>query len=590
MSGKVHHDCPNSGNLFHECNDQCFERISSRDVPKKEKKRLRFRMPAWNKETSPSTPALVVAGNRSPLPSYYAKRMVESDESPSFSSSDDTFNANLSTPRSPLHGNEADPVINWLPMSPSFAEYCKKDCFSSKFHHCEGEATIHDEMSSRTRLKTPEHPLRTPQHRPRTPERESVGLGPDTGSRTAEHRSRNPGPRSKTLEPRGMYIEPPRPRIPQTQPVSHRSLESAGLRSPQKVETQPQIPETKPRTPVSSPKAAEYRARSPRPQSASSNIGGNYHYAAKASKNHGNKADSGYTEEEKECLLLYPEIEKRPTSTPITPNRTGYEAPKKHNQEFDQMDESKSINHNNFSFLDGSVYVHSDETARTLYQKPRKLSEKQSVEPPELPDGCMKALKIYETGEEMESVISESYVSLGSYKVRASVSATLQQILDKHGDIGSNSTLQSLPTKSYSLETLAAVVLELQLTPLNELKETRVLEMLAVVKDVESVKIRAGWLREILDEILEAAKHYYEHKTTVVEKEVCERDVRLGRVELEKILKEVKLKEDEVKDFRKGVMEMAGRLGELEMKRAHLEKLLAFLSSKVDKFQGEYLL
>lgn len=202
----------------------------------------------------------------------------------------------------------------------------------------------------------------------------------------------------------------------------------------------------------------------------------------------------------------------------------------------------------------------------------------------------MKALKIFETGEEMQSMVSESYISVGSYKVRASFSATLQNILDKHGDIASGSKLQSLPTKAYSLETLAAVVLELQSTPLKELKETRVLELLAVVEDVELVKIRAGWLREILNEILEAARHYDGHEAMVVEKELCERDLLLGREELEKIQKEVRLKGKEVKDFRKIVTEMAGSLGELEMKRARLEKRLAFLSSKVYKFEGKSLL
>lgn len=191
--------------------------------------------------------------------------------------------------------------------------------FALQFDHREGEAPIHDEMSSSAaRPKTPEHPLRTPKHRPNTPERKSVGLGPDTGSRTAEHKARNQTDRSKTPEPRGMYIELPRPRIPQAQPVSHRSLESAGLRSPQKVETRPQTPETKPRTPVSTPKAEEYRPRLPEYSARNPNMGGNYHFAAKASKNHASKADSVYTEDKKECVILYPEIEERPTSTPMT--------------------------------------------------------------------------------------------------------------------------------------------------------------------------------------------------------------------------------------------------------------------------------
>lgn len=187
-------------------------------------------------------------------------------------------------------------------------------------------------------------------------------------------------------------------------------------------------------------------------------------------------------------------------------------------------------------------------------------------------------------------MMSESYVSVGSYKVRASVSDTLQQILDKHGDIASGSKLESLPTRSYFLETLASVVLQLQSTPLKQLKETRVLEMLAVVEDVESVRIRAGWLREALNEILEAARCYDRHDTTAVEKGMCEREALLGRQEMEKILKEVRWKENEVKSFRQGLMETAGRLGDLEMKRARVEKRLAFLSSKVDKFDGESVL
>ncbi|CAH8338535.1 unnamed protein product [Eruca vesicaria subsp. sativa] len=194
------------------------------------------------------------------------------------------------------------------------------------------------------------------------------------------------------------------------------------------------------------------------------------------------------------------------------------------------------------------------------------------------------------TGERTQSMMSESYVSVGSYKVRKSVSDTLQKILDKHGDIASSSKLESLPTRSYFLETLASVVLQLQSTPLKQLKETHVLEMLAVVQDLESVKIKAGWIREALNEILEAARCYERHKTTVEEKGMCERDALLGREEMEKLLKEVRWKENEVKSFRQGLTETAGRLGDLEMKRARLEKSLAFLSSKVDKFDGESVL
>lgn len=525
MSGKVYHDCPNAGNPYHECNDRCFEKINYGGVLKKEKKPFGFGKPAWRKQSPPPPPI-------SPLPSYYAKRMVdESDDSPSFSSSDDTFNANLlSRPPSPIHGNKPELPINWLPMSPSLSVYCNKDSFASNFDH--------REMTP----KAPEHPLRTHQHmprtpesRPRTPERRSsttdniislatrprtpqhrsnitnnepmtpehahVALGPKP--KTTEHRERSSRQRSKTPEPQGKY---PKPTISQTQPISH----STGLLK-------------SPETPEIRPKAEEYRARLPDHRARNSRPGSRI---SQATKNHGHKTSSVYTEE---CTLLYPELILRPqeksSSKPITVSE--------------------------------------------------KISEIQSI--------CG-------IEEETQSVMPESYVSVGSYKVRASVSDTLQQILDKHGDIASRSKLESLPTRSYFLETLASVVLQLQSTPLKQLKETHVLEMLAVVEDVESVKIRAGWLREALNEILEAARCYDGHNTTVVEKGMCERDALLGRQEMEEILKEVRRKEDEAKSYRRELTEMAGRLGDLEMKRARLEKSLAFLSSKVDKFDGESVL
>ncbi|XP_018450229.1 uncharacterized protein LOC130498635 [Raphanus sativus] len=518
MSGKVYHDCSNAGNPYHECNDRCFEKINSGDVLKKEKKPFGFGKPAWRKQSPP--PPI------SPLPSYYAKSMVdESDDSPSFSSSDDTFNANLlSRPPSPLHGNIPELPINWLPMSPSLSVYCNKDSFASNFDHREmtpehplrthqhmprtpesrpwtpdrRSSTTDNIISLATRPRTPEHRSNITNNEPMTPEHAHVALGPKP--KTTEHRERSSRQRSKTPEPQGKYLKP---RTPQTQPI---------LKSPET----PGTPEIRPNAEECRARLPDHRARNSRPGSRIS----------QATKNHGNKTSSVYSEE---CTLLYPE----------------------------------------------------------LFLPPQKKS---SLKPTTVSEKISEIQSICGTEEGTQSMTSESYVSVGSYKVRASVSDTLQQILDKHGDIASGSKLESLPTRSYFLETLASVVLQLQSTPLKQLKETRVLEMLAVVEDVESVRIRAGWLREALNEILEAARCYDGHNTTVVEKGMCERDALLGRQEMEEILKEVRRKEDEVKSYRRGLTEMAGRLGDLEMKRARLERSLAFLSSKVDKFDGESVL
>jgi len=470
---------------------------------------------------------------------------------------------------------------------------------------------------------------------------------------------RSPGPRSKTPEPQPTYFEPssrtpkqrsktpePSPRIPQTQPMSHRSLDNAALKMPRTVETRPRTPEhqprtveTKPRIHESRPKTAVYGGRSPDHREKISQEMGQrsshaYNYL-------GSKAESVYIEKNEESVLLFPELilspQERPPSRLITVllstlyfhifiyiyiyiyisthandsfcllpqlNHRGYETPNKQKEHCDEMDDSASTDDDKFSFVDDhdehTVSIYAETTSKSGSSE-QEEQHKANNEPPELPDESqsfslaeISRMKGIITNNEirdvMQSILSESYVSVGQYKVRASVSTTLQHILQKHGDIASGSKLQSLATRSYYLDMLASVVFELQTTPLKYLKESRVVEMVAIVKDIESVKIKAGWLKPVLEEIVEAVKHYDEHKMSVVEKEVWERDVLLAKQETEKQVKELGEKEKKIKEWRAKMTEMAAKLGDLDMKRARLHKSFTFLSSKVDKFQGKPLL
>ncbi|CAN8299214.1 unnamed protein product [Cochlearia groenlandica] len=182
---------------------------------------------------------------------------------------------------------------------------------------------------------------------------------------------------------------------------------------------------------------------------------------------------------------------------------------------------------------------------------------------------------------------SPDIVSVGEYKVKASLSSTLQSIFDKHGDITSNSRLQSLYTRTYHLETLAKIVIELKSTPLNQLSETRASEILAVVKDIETAKFRVGWLRSVLDEVVEATRFIERRDTVAMEKEACEGDLLLVKQEREASLKKLVEKEEEINEFRERLMKTTGKLGSLDMKRTCLDKRFEFLRSKVEKFQGQ---
>ncbi|KAJ0239179.1 Phospholipase-like protein [Hirschfeldia incana] len=628
VSGRVIQGCSNAGNPFHECTPICLEKLNSVDVYKKEKKLFGFGKRTPSRDTPPGTPA---RGSRSPLPSFFTKKKVDSNASSSTDHTNDNFFSRLS----PLNGfpsqpkNEAATSVDSLPMSPTLAGYSGGDFFARR--RGGEDEDMYSPRPFGTRPKTPEHPLRTPQHRPRTPQHlsdtrpktpihESSAIGrrpqtPETRPQTAQHRGRStefmaraPGPRSKTPEPQPTYFEPssrtpkqrsktpePSTRVPpQTQPISHRSLDSAAIQIPQTVETRPRTPEHRTRTAEtrqrkheSRPKSAIHRGRSPdhHRETISQNQQRSFEMGERSPQAYNYIGSKAEAENDTGSVLLFPELILSPQEKPpITPSRKGYETPTNKEIRFDPLDESASSDDDKFSFVDDDDH-----------------DDKQDKEPPpELPDESQsfslseisrtKGILIIKKSDEIQSIVSESIVSVGDYKVRASVSATLYQILNKHGDIASGSKLHSLATRSYYLEMLASVVYELQTTPLRHLEESRVVEMLAIVRDVESVRIKAGWLTRVLEEIVEAVKHHDKHRKRGMEKEVWEGEVLRVRQEMEREVKELKEKEKGLKEWRERTTEMAGKVGGIYMRRARLDKRLGLLTSKVDKFQGQSVL
>ncbi|PPS01153.1 hypothetical protein GOBAR_AA19531 [Gossypium barbadense] len=115
--------------------------------------------------------------------------------------------------------------------------------------------------------------------------------------------------------------------------------------------------------------------------------------------------------------------------------------------------------------------------------------------------------------EEVESVISDSCVSVGKYHVKASISTILQSIFEKYGDIAANCQLESASMRAYYLECLCAVIQELHSIPFKQLTKAKIKEMFAVLKDVESAHIDVDWLRALLNEISEALELVNQRQT-----------------------------------------------------------------------------
>lgn len=176
--------------------------------------------------------------------------------------------------------------------------------------------------------------------------------------------------------------------------------------------------------------------------------------------------------------------------------------------------------------------------------------------------------------------MSDSCVSVGKYRVNSAVSTILRSIIDKHGDIAANCRLESASMRSRYLECLCSLMQELGSTSVRQLTELKVKEMLAVLKDLESVNIDVAWLRSVLEEFA----RYQENADS--EKERQEGSVRSKKQELEIQETDLARIEEEVMKARLRVEEMKVELAELETERSRMEEM----GFKIEKFKGKSFL
>ncbi|KAF8112225.1 hypothetical protein N665_0065s0011 [Sinapis alba] len=178
---------------------------------------------------------------------------------------------------------------------------------------------------------------------------------------------------------------------------------------------------------------------------------------------------------------------------------------------------------------------------------------------------------------DLESVMSDTYVSVGKYRVRSGSSPILTGIIEKHGDIAQDCKLESDSMRSRYLECLCSLMQELRSTPVGQLTKVKVKEMLAVLKDLESVNIEVAWLRSVLEEFA----RFQEDAET--EKERQEGLVKAKREELEAQEAGLVRLEEEVAKARLGIEETRAVMVEMERERSRMEKM----GFKIEKFKGK---
>ncbi|XP_047169725.1 uncharacterized protein LOC124838224 [Vigna umbellata] len=195
-----------------------------------------------------------------------------------------------------------------------------------------------------------------------------------------------------------------------------------------------------------------------------------------------------------------------------------------------------------------------------------------------------------DSDEETESVVSEARVPVGKYHVKESFAPILRSIFEKYGDIGASCHLESVVMRSYYVECVCFVVQELQSTPIMELTKSKIKELLAIIKDVESAQLRVAWLRSIVDEIAESMELIDEQQVAEMAKANSDREVETLNKELESNLESLSQKEQEVTDIKTRIEEIRKRLSELQLRSSDLDKNIMLLRSKVDRLDSKSFL
>ncbi|GLT39237.1 hypothetical protein SLA2020_134420 [Shorea laevis] len=95
--------------------------------------------------------------------------------------------------------------------------------------------------------------------------------------------------------------------------------------------------------------------------------------------------------------------------------------------------------------------------------------------------------------------------SVAEYRVKEELAPILKAVFFKHGNIVTNSSLQSMQCRSSLLEVVCGIIQRLQQSvDFEHLTEVELESMFTSVQDLESLKVKVGWLRKGLDEVKEA--------------------------------------------------------------------------------------
>lgn len=213
--------------------------------------------------------------------------------------------------------------------------------------------------------------------------------------------------------------------------------------------------------------------------------------------------------------------------------------------------------------------------------------EKMSSSRPQSPTSSLlhmlSAFDDVSTTDELDSAPHTKMGKVGTYAVNPSLTPTLNAIMNKHGDIAKDCQFQSSCMLTSVLENICGLVKDLQNIPFTNLRWDRLKSFYSVLEDAENVKLNVKWLRNRLDEILEAVISVKEFKNI--------RDAKAKKTQrMETIKKSLDLKKAELVNIQSAIQLLENQLSSEETETEKLKGTLIDLTSKCHQFHQKGLM
>ncbi|XP_059670814.1 uncharacterized protein LOC132316338 [Cornus florida] len=171
--------------------------------------------------------------------------------------------------------------------------------------------------------------------------------------------------------------------------------------------------------------------------------------------------------------------------------------------------------------------------------------------------------------DEVGSFLDSTLVTVNGYVVKPEWGSLLRAIFSRYGDIAKDCSVVSIRSRSSFLEMICEIIQKLHDTEFIRITPVDLKSMLDQVRDLETVRMEVGWLRERLDDIFEAMQLFRGYSTL---KEAQRRKVPA-----------IEKKKEELKSINMEIVDLLEKFVFLKEKAALAEEELTPMKAEAEK-------